>query len=392
MLLESPEYNNILINILVEIGDKILDDLDKYYTKQCRTSILLKIVQIYAKIGTDKAKKYLVSHINHQNREIQNAVIEALYYSEFQANDESKLIIKQKIKDVVENILWIYVSIKDIVKEKNTLKLIQSLDLERENSFDTLFILLSFTHPPETIDLIKTNIIGENIIFAIELIDNFINPDIKQIIIPLFEKISLGNKIKKLRPFFLLKELGFSLRLKNILMKDYRKVDSWSKTKAIELIGKNIEQNSIEAKTSVAYIKEITEKNKWDEQEANKVLQMINKAEIPDEIFVCMYHPAEIIYSTAAKVVYEQSPILCENYLKMISPEKQKLIPILQEDGDLLLDKVKLLKRVYLFYTIPEKALIKLAKITRFVKKKKGEINYLFRSHSPRDSRPVSHS
>lgn len=371
-LLENTEYNNVIISILIDIGDNILDNLENYFKKHSSVSILKKVIQIYAKIGTPKAEKLLISHIKYNDREIQAAIIYALYYSEFKADVASTIIIKQIIKEVVENILWIYVSIKDIVDEKNTLKLIQSLDLEREKSFELLFILLSFIHSPEIINLIKTNIKGENIIFSLEIIDNFIAQDIKQIIFPLFEKIKLSQKIKKLRPYFYHKEIGFKARLKDILIKDYKKVDLWSKVKAIELIGKNL-RKKLDKSSSDKTSEIIESPQNWTEEEALNILNKINKEGLPDEVFVCLYHPSELVYSTAAKVIYNHSPVLCENYLNTLSAEKQSLIPLLKQNENLLLDNVKLLKRIYLFYTVPEKSLIKLASIIRPVKLKKDE-------------------
>jgi len=371
-LLENTEYNNVIVSILIDIGDKILDNLEVYFQKHSSVSVLKKVIQIYAKIGTKKAEKLLISHIKYNDREIQAAIIYALYYSEFKADTESTIIIKQIVKEVVENILWIYVSIKDIVDEKNTLKLIQSLDLEREKSFELLFILLSFIHSPEIINLIKTNVKGENIIFSLEIIDNFIAQDIKQIIFPLFEKIKLSQKIKKLRPYFYHKEIGFKDRLNDILIKDYKKVDLWSKVKAIELIGKNL-RKKLDKNNSDKSSEIIESPANWTEEEALNILNKINKEGLPDEVFVCLYHPSELVYSTAAKVIYDHSPVLCENYLNTLSPEKQSLIPLLKQNENLLLDNVKLLKRIYLFYTVPEKSLIKLASIIRPVKLKKDE-------------------
>ncbi len=383
-LLESTEYNNVIVSILIDIGDKILKDLNVLFMKKNSISLLKKVIQICAQIGSPKAQQLLMAHIKYRDREIQTAIVYALYYSEYEADNDTTPIIKQIIKDVVENIFWIYVSIKDIVNEKNTLKLMQSLDLEREKSFDLLFILLAFIHPPETINLIKTNIIGENIIFSLELIDNFISPDIKKIIIPLFEKIRLGQKIRKLRPYFYHQEIGFEQRLKDILKKDYKKVDDWSKAKAIELIGKNTRQGVGKDKANKTEVV-INSPEIWTEEAANKILQLINKEGLPDEVFVCLYHPSELVYSTAAKVIYDHSPVLCENYLNTLSPEKQKLIPLLKQGSNLLLDNVKLLKRIFLFYTVPEKSLLKLAKIIRPIKIKKGSYIYFVNDENQED-------
>ncbi len=373
-IFKNPEYNNLLINIFVEIGNDIIPVIDKYFDEKADNTILLKIIEIYAKIGFNVAENYLISHINYPDREVQRAVIIGLSYCEYTANQETTPIIKNKIVEISENILWLLVSIKDIESQKNTLKLMQSLDLEKENTFELLFYLLSFIHPPETIDLIKTNIIGENTIFALEIIDNFIAKDIKHVIIPLFDKITVKQRIKKLMPYFYVPELEFNERLKDIILKDYKKVDIWTQTKALELFGKLLKKNGNDA-TEEKIIVQYDDNTTWTEENARNILKLINKDDIPDEIFVTLYHNSELIYSTAAKIIYEHSPIMCINYLKNMSANKQKLIDVLRqtESAGVLSDRVKLLKRIFLFYTVPEKSLVKLAALVNTSRKKKGD-------------------
>jgi len=385
-IFKLTEYNNLLINIFVEIGNDIIPFLDKYFEEKTEPSILLKIIEIYAKIGFVVAENCLILHINYPDREIQTAIITALYYCEYTANAETIPIIKDKIIEVAENILWFLVSIKDIESQKNTLKLMQSLDLEKEICFELLFNLLSFIHPPETIDLIKTNIIGENTIFALEIIENFVSKDIKQIIIPLFDKISVSQRIRKLKPYFYYPELGFYERLKDIILKDYRKVDIWTQTKALELFGKLLKKNGNDA-ADVNIKLQYDDNEMWTEENAREILKLVNKDDIPDELFVALYHNAELVYSTAAKVIYEHSPIMCINYLKNLSPQKQKLIDILSdtEAAGVLLDRVKLLKRIFLFFTVPEKSLVKLATLINAARKKKGDKVYFKNKNGSED-------
>lgn len=373
-LLKNAEYNNLLVNIFVEIGQDILPYLNRFFEQNTDNEVLLKIIEIYAKIGYEEAEKLLIDKLDYPDREIQEAVIVALNYCDFLANMENTPIIKKKILSVAENILWLMVAIKDIEKEKNTLKLIQSLDLEKEKTFELLFHLLSFVYPPETIELIKTNIIGENTIFALEIIDNFISTDIKRIIIPLFDKISVNQRVKKLKQYFYISEIGFENRLKDIILKDFNKVDLWSKTKALELVAKVQKKITSSENEEIEKIENDNLKI-WTEENATKLIQKIKINNIAPEILICLYHNSELVYSTAAKIFYELNSNKCVEVIKKLSHEKQKLIDILNETDPIgvLLDRVKLLKRIFLFYTVPEKSLVKLAKLIHACKKKKGD-------------------
>ena len=367
-LLEDSEYNNLVISILVEIGEDILNILNKFFINTQNNIVKEKILQVFAKIGTAKAQRMIISYINYPNRHIQEVVIDALYYSDFKAKEDTIAIIKEKIKDTVDNIMWLYLSIRDIVREKNTLKLVQSLDLERISKFEQLFKLLSFIHETELIELIKTNIIGENTIFALELIDNFIDNDIKHILLPIFEPISIGQKVKRLKPHFHYENLTFKERLLDIIMSDYRRIDNWTISKALELLAKQIDKTQI----NIQEIPKIQFPETWTREQAQLIYKKLEKCTIRD-ILIAIYNPDPLVFDTAAKILYKISPQLCEKIFSTIPKNKSHILNKLKNKDDLIIDRIKKLKRIYLFYTVSEKSLQYVAEISKQIKLSEGE-------------------
>ncbi len=252
-------------------------------------------------------------------------------------------------------------SIKDLVKEKNTLKLVQSLDLERLDSLEQLFILLSFTQSAEIVDLIKSNIIGENTIFAIELIDNFIEPEIKKNIIPLFEKITIGQKVKRLKPFFYIEQKNFNERLVDIVLTENSKVDIWSQAKAIELIGRIV--NSKEVLSSVLKLNDIQEPEFWTKDFIKKIKHSFNINKPAEVLWISLLHPSMLIYTTAMNIIYEKGYENLEKIISKLSNKKQFIYQQKINSLDLITEKIKHLRRVYIFYSVPEKFLVRLADI-----------------------------
>ncbi len=375
--LNDKEYNNLIISILVEIGEVVLTDLNKFFIKQTNPDIISKILQIYAKIGTSKAQRYLVSNLNFPNREIQHLVILSLQYSGFQAREDSILFVREKIRSVVENIVWFLVSIKDLVREKNTLKLIQALDLERLNSLEELFILLSFTQSEDIVDLIKTNIIGENTIFALELIDNFIEPEIKKIILPLFEPISLGQKIRKFKQYFYYKPVGFEKRLINIILTDSAKVDIWSQSKAIELLSRIVKKTDFD-EIDFSTISTI-EPLEWTQFAIEKIKNNFEDINSAKALLISLLHPSELIFSTGIRVLFDKNINNFDVYIEKLSDKKKQLFFDLSNGNNIITDKIRALRRVYLFYSIPEKFLVKLADIITEVKlKPNDEVTFMY--------------
>lgn len=373
-LLKSPEYYHIISNSLLELGEKIVPDLDELFTRESNQLLLLRIIEIYAKIGSESTQEILLKYINYPSKEIQEATIRALHFSRYEAKEEQEPLIKEKVFETIENIIWSYAAINDIENEKNTLKLFQSLDLERENNFEKLFKLLSFIFPAKTINLIKKNIIGENTIFALEIIDNFISQDIKQLIIPLFDNISVTNRIRKLNHVFPQENMKLSDRLKNIIMRDFNKVDLWTVAMSLELLGK-IHRAKKSKDIEAHQTGDLAVIDYWTHDKANEILRHIRKSEIPDEVFLCLYHPDELVYSSAARIIYEENPSRCLDYLSKL-PDRQELMEILSNSSkqkQLMPERIRLLKRHPLFFSVPQNILVRLAKYLKVKQLKSDE-------------------
>ncbi|MCQ2975657.1 MAG: MFS transporter [Bacteroidales bacterium] len=371
-LLESIEYYNIAGSVLLDIGDKVLPSLNDYFERCLQPTILLRIIELYGKFGSSPARAFLIKNINYPNREVQQAVIGAMYFCKFQATEVEDIdSIKLKISETVENIVWIMSSIEDLEDEKNTLKLIQALDLERQNNLEQLFLLLSFIYEPRIIALIQKNIIGKNTIFALEIIDNFFSQDIKQLVSPLFDDMSAIQKIKKLSHFFPQEKFSSGDRLKEIIKRDYNRIDNWTVSKAVELLGK-LHKSKTTASSSSG-VMDYKDLSLWIRPNLDELLTKIRKSEMPDEIFLCLYHTDEMVYSSAAKIIYEENPIKCSDYLINMSGKKQQLLSDLSNNQPLLIDKVKNLKKHPMFFNVPENLLVKMAEHVRIKRLIKGE-------------------
>lgn len=371
-LLKSPVQYQIAAATILDMGEKTIPLLKKLFSTTGNKSIKLKIIEIFAKMGSSAAKSELVYHINYPEKEIQSHIIWALFYCKYQAPDKEEAIIKDKINQTVENLLWVMATIRDVENKKNTLKLFLAMDQERDRNYERLFSLLSFIHDPRIINLIKKNFIGKNTIYALELIDNFINPDLKSIIVPIFDDLSVNQKIKKLSKYFPQDRMSLRDRLKDIIMRDFEKIDGWTIAKTLEMMDKIHRKKSEEIK-SYDELKEFKDVEVWKRENLKDVLAHIRRSELPDEVFLCLFHHNELIYSTASKIVYKENPAKCFDYLSRMNDHKKLLIDELSDKGYLLQDKIKLLRKYQLFFSIKDFLLVNLAELVNPVKIKKGE-------------------
>lgn len=376
-LLYEIEYRHIAANTLLDLGGRVLPILDEFFKSDTDIDILLKIIEIYGKIGTNDAQNLLIKHMNYPNRDIQIAVIFALFYCKYQANDDQKPFIQHKIGEIIDNILWLYSAMYDIEGQHNTLKLFLALDLEKDLYFDLIFLLLSFLYEPRIITLVQKNIIGKDTIFALEIMDNFFDSDIKKLVTPIFDDITPSQKIKRLSHVFPQKKLNLIDRLKDIILQDYSRLDTWTISKAIELLGR-LHKKNITIKKKNNELIDYSDIKIWKKDRIELTLDKIKRSEIPDEVFVALYHTDEIIYTSAAKIIFEENPIKCFDYLANMSVNKQKLMQLLSNDELLIDDKIKYLKRVSLFFNLPDNLVPIIAKHTEIIQLAKDKYINVF--------------
>jgi hypothetical protein len=263
-------------------------------------------------------------------------------------------------------------AVNEMEEQKSTLKLFLALDQERANNLENLFNLMSFIHDPRVISLIKKNIIGKNTIYAIELIDNFVMPELKPYIVPIFDDITVNQRIKTLSKFFPVKRLGFQKTLDAIIMRDFDKIDTWTVTKALEMIEKNHRLNEQKADLTKE-IDNYEDIKLWKQENLKPALNRIRHSELPDEVFLCLFHTNELVYSTAAKIIFDENPVKCADYLKNMNSDKKQLLKTLRLGGELPADKLKQLKKFQLFFGMPDDLLASLAEIVTPVEVDKGD-------------------
>ncbi len=362
--LNDIEYRHIAANTLLDLGSRVLPILEEFFKENSDVEVLLKIIEIYGKIGTKDAKSLLIRHMNYPNRDVQVAVLFALFYCKYQADEDQKPFIQHKLGEIIDNILWIYAAMQDIEGQHNTLKLFLALDLEKEFYFDLIFLLLSFLYEPRIITLIQKNIVGKDTIFALEIMDNFFDSDIKKLVTPIFDDITPAQKIKRLSHIYPQKRMKLIDRLKDIILQDYNRLDTWTIAKAIELLGKLHKKNIKNKKKNNEYL-DYSDITIWRRDRIAMTLDKIRRTEIPDEVFVALYHTEELIYTTAAKIIFDENPVKCFDYLANMSVKKQKLMQLLSNNELLIDDKIKYIKRFPLFFNLPENIIPNLAKISQ---------------------------
>src|SRR5690606_12183219 len=94
--------------------------------------------------------------------------------------------------------LWNMAAIHELPKEENLAFLRNALREELADNFDQIIMLVSILYDPQSVQMVQENINTgnpDNIAFALELLDLFLDTDLKLKLFPLFDDSAIVDKL-----------------------------------------------------------------------------------------------------------------------------------------------------------------------------------------------------
>lgn len=249
--LAIPEYSHAAGIAVTITGEPILQEVDRHFEKVSgHKPVQLKILKIYESIGGEKAIKFLRDKIYHPNHEIRFQVLLSLSNLQYHASASEIRFIKQTIEDSVERMVWIMASLVDISGSQHAQQLQQALYAEMDEKKEQVFLLLSLLYDSKTIGHIRGHIESADTnakIYALEISDMMISEEIKVLFFPVFEELSIHDRLSRFSLRFPQEKLSVFDRVEDIINTDYSKINGWTKACAIELLDQIHSQNSTKA-------------------------------------------------------------------------------------------------------------------------------------------------
>lgn len=351
-LLASPMYGNMAAASLVECGDRILPVLEHAFYKSGQSEeVMIKIVQIYGHIGTPKAIELLWSKINHPAQDIIDQVLLSLSYCNAEVPEDRVQSIVNILEIEIGDAAWDFAAILEVDKRTETEELRNSLKEEIGYNFNSIFRLLSLVYDSQSIELVQQSLDSEETegkLFAIELLDMFLDESLKPILFPLLEDIPVTQKIAKLQNYFPRITFDHTEVLKHLITRDYRYTNRWTRACAM---------------FALAHVDQLEDKQ---------------------ELVANLFHEDELLRETAAWALYK----LDKNLFDQVSPRLHADIKehleakldkiVLQTEAnhheELLYNRILFLKKVTLFKGVPGDILAEISDIIIPQTLKKGEV------------------
>jgi ATP:ADP antiporter, AAA family len=236
-LLASPSYSHHAAAALKEAGAPALPYLETAFHKSGQSDlVMLKLIQIIGHIGGKEGMPLLWKKIDYPDKRIVKQILYSLRLINYRALGREALHVKELLDVEMGKTLWNLAALEEIPEEPHYSFLRDALREEIRDNYDHLTLLLSLLYEPESVQLVKTNIeLGtpDSVQYALELLDLFVEQDLKPKLIPLLDDSSTRDKLEKLQIFFPRESYNPVQTINYILNRDFNFNNRWTKVCAV---------------------------------------------------------------------------------------------------------------------------------------------------------------
>jgi len=228
------------INALEIIGKDVLTPLyQSFYKSEINEITLLRITKIIGKIESEESTNILVNLIDNQNIDIKQNSLYYLSVKQYQTEEKKKQSIYQEIKDLSGIISWNIAAKTSIQERRLGEDLLDAINEELHANFDLMFHFLSIIYNPQSVEQVRDNLetgTAESIGYSLELLDIFIDEEIKNVIFPILEDTSDNEKVNILANYYPIRKYNEKELINRLLSRDLNYINIWTKACALNNI------------------------------------------------------------------------------------------------------------------------------------------------------------
>lgn len=358
-LLGSPSFSHLASAALVACGEKILPALEVAFHKSGQNDmVMLRIVQVMGKIGGRHALQLLWRKADYPDKRIVKEILYTLRFINHRAQGKEVREVQNLLETEMGKTIWNLAALYELGDETETAFLREALKEEIAENYEQINILLSILYDPQSVQLVKLNLETgnpDNIAFAMELLDLFIDQELKPKLFPLLDESPTPEKLRQLQVFFPRESYNAYQVVNYIINRDYNFNNRWTKACAVH---------------ATAYL----------DFRVNRglVAQMFNRDKLLQET------AAWVIYNkdtSAYKAIVERLPAKDKKFLDS-SIENNRLLDGLNDGFFLYIEMIMFIKQSHSFRNISGLVLSDLADKIHYHDLKPGEM-VLFDEENP---------
>jgi AAA family ATP:ADP antiporter len=235
--LSSPLYGHHAAAALKAAGDRVLTTLEVAFHKSGQSDlVMLRIVQIIGTIGGDQALQLLWRKADYPDKKIARQILYSLRYINHRAQGREVRKVFELLETEISKTIWNLAALEELSKGPDLKFLRDALREEVEQNYDQITMLLSILYDPHSVELVRENIESgdpDNIAFAMELLDLFVDPELKPKLVPLLDDTSTEEKLRLLQLHYPRESYTPIQVINYLLNRDYNLSNRWTKVCAI---------------------------------------------------------------------------------------------------------------------------------------------------------------
>lgn len=222
-------------------GEAALFDLERTLSNPSVTRVVRrKVIEILQEIDSSKSTEVLLQHIDIRDPELRHHVYVALANLRYQANDDDRYKFVNTLNEEVEAVTFLLASMEDIWGVENLERVHSAMGHELDMHRDNMLLLTSFIFSSRVMLDTRANIdskVSELRVFALEVLDNLLPAEVKQIVFPLLDDLTVAERLEALSIRFPQTRMTAELRLHNVLTDYYDQAVCWTRAVLLHKIG-----------------------------------------------------------------------------------------------------------------------------------------------------------
>lgn len=352
--LHIPLYSNAAKASLIAGGEPAFHTVDTaFYKTSQHPATMLRVIQILGRIGGPEGVERLWKKIDFPDKAIVSELLLSLSYIGYQAKDFQAARIKIQIESEIGDLAWNIKALIEVPEETETdLLLKKALEEENKQNYDDIYMLMALIYDSQAVELVKENInagTSESITFAVEMMDIFLEDELKPKAFPVFDELKPQERIARLN--------------------DYYPPEAFSSYEDLLLAVVNRDYNHI---------------NRWTKAVALYRLSQISDAKVTPDLIANLFNPDKLMLQTSAWVIYNKDKTEYQRHTRRLRPGVKKdldkaIVPptFVETDEDLhmkmlLIEKAVFMKGLPLFETIPGAVLTEVVDVVEEVRLRQG--------------------
>jgi len=236
-MLSSPLYGHHAAAALIAAGERVLNTLEAAFHKSGQSDlVMLRIVQIIGRIGGDQALQLLWKKADYPDKRIVKQILCSLRYVNYKAQGREVREVVDLLETEISKTIWNLAALEELPENPEFKFLREALQEEIGQNNDQITMLLSILYDPHSVELVRENIESgdpDNIAFAMELLDLFIDPELKPKLFPLLDDSSTEDKLHLLQLHYPRESYTPVQVINYLLNRDFNLSNRWTKACAI---------------------------------------------------------------------------------------------------------------------------------------------------------------